>query len=505
MFFELTTDGQREQLKEYWQNEDKDLRAKVAPGELTGSNRAYVVKSFREETGPVFDGLPYELVEASEKIDVWALGALAFALLAGEPFIPATRNDDCASGEAMRVVYDWGLKKEVVLTRLEKIGDPAARDLVSKMLLREPSARPTIKSLLSSHSFFNQSNPDVLNELVNHGKMLKQIDSKMDQVLNQLKAQFTMLSTLLHGVDKLAPKLICFLPVDAISNKNWSSKVNLLNPRSWLNKSVRIFFFDPIRLTLAPTNPSEEYPNGEGFVLTYPKEWVVKAMPYIKLGLTTLKVAYIAGRLAGFPVPDVAGVVGGWIDGQLGELSGLADEATQWLSKQTKDPALAKSMLKQVDENSRNAISGELEAIKPKEADTLSENLRAPLVKSIEELDALLLKDHGDWKQKCGLVLATSKDGKSEYVLQADKAAFEEKGVELIVSSQEMPSSPAKETPEPSASAMPPSPAQEPPSPAQRSVNTELTSANNALSGGASASAKENSYACCSYNTCALM
>ena len=153
MFFELTTDGQREQLKEYWQSEDEDLRAKVAPGELTGSNRAYVVKSFREQTGPVFDGLPYELVEASEKIDVWALGALAFALLAGESFIPATRNDDCASGEAMRVVYDWGLKKEVVLTRLEKIDDPAARDLVARMLQRDPSARPTIKSLLSSHPF----------------------------------------------------------------------------------------------------------------------------------------------------------------------------------------------------------------------------------------------------------------------------------------------------------------------------------------------------------------
>ena len=264
MFFELTTDGQREQLKEYWQNEDgelkSELRAKVAPGELTGSNKAYLVKSFREQTGrPVFDGLPYELVEASEKIDVWALGALAFALLAGEPLIPATRNDDCASGEAMRAVYDWGLRKDVVLTRLEKIGDPAARNLVGKMLQREPSARPTVESLLSSHPFFNlNSNPESLEELIKvaheNTRLLKQIDSKVDQVLNQLKAQFTMLSTLLHGVDKLAPKLICFLPVEAIDNgsKKWSSKVNSLNPRSWLNKSVRIFFFDPVRLSLAP-------------------------------------------------------------------------------------------------------------------------------------------------------------------------------------------------------------------------------------------------------------
>ena len=101
-----------------------------------------------------------------------------------------------------------------------------------------------------------------------------------------------------------------------------------------------------------------------------------------------------SGVLAGFPVPDVAGVVGDWIDSQLGELSGLAGEATQWLGEQTDDPALAKSMIKQLDENSRNAISGELEAIEPKNAEALGESLRAPLEKSIKELDALLLNDY---------------------------------------------------------------------------------------------------------------
>ena len=65
------------------------------------------------------------------------------------------------------------------------------------------------------------------------------------------------------------------------------------------------------------------------------------------------------------------------------------------------------------------------------------------LEKSIKELDALLLKDYGDWKQKCGLVLATSRvDGRSEYVLEADKVAFEEKGTELIFTSEEKPTLP---------------------------------------------------------------
>ena len=145
----------------------------------------------------------------------------------------------------------------------------------------------------------------------------------------------------------------------------------------------------------------------------------------------------MAGRLAGFPVPDVAGVVGDWIDSQLGELSGLASEAKEWLGEQTKDPALAKLMLKQVDENSRSAVSGELEAMRPQDAEALCDNLREPLKKSIDELDALLPKD---WRQKSGLVLATSKvDGKSEYVLEEDVAAFEEKGAELILTSVVMP------------------------------------------------------------------
>ena len=37
-------------------------------------------------------------------------------------------------------------------------------------------------------------------------------------------------------------------------------------------------------------------------------------MPYVKLGLAALKVAAAAGRLAGFPIPNVAGL----LESQLG-------------------------------------------------------------------------------------------------------------------------------------------------------------------------------------------
>ena len=72
-------------------------------------------------------------------------------------------------------------------------------------------------------------------------------------------------------------------------------------------------------------------------------------MPYIKLGLAVLKVAAIAGGLSGVPVPDIAGVIGGWMGEQLKALDVLKEEALESLSHQTKDPEHARSLLNKVD------------------------------------------------------------------------------------------------------------------------------------------------------------
>lgn len=158
--FHALKQGEAEALEAYWQGESTELQAKVAPKSFSERGvvkSVYAVKSFRTADGgkPVFGGLPYseELVYASEKIDAWSLGVLAFVLLAGEPLVPLTRDDDCASGAAMRMLHAWGTQQGVVLERLEKVGDPAGRDLVSKLLQREPSARPSVKDALE-HVFF---------------------------------------------------------------------------------------------------------------------------------------------------------------------------------------------------------------------------------------------------------------------------------------------------------------------------------------------------------------
>ncbi|EOD13023.1 hypothetical protein EMIHUDRAFT_247174 [Emiliania huxleyi CCMP1516] len=443
MFHELKQ-GEEEALEIYWQGESKELQAKVAPKLHRRSGASFVVSSFRTTAGePVIDNLPYPLVEASAKIDVWSLGALAYMLLAGEPLVPSTRDDDCASGAAMRVLHAWGTQQGVVLERLEKVDDPAARDLVDKLLRREPSARLSVKGALE-HPFFHPKSGDT--EIVESlrrmdlkidqvGSKIDQVHLKIDQVLLKLAVQFEVLGTLLRGVDTIAPKLICFLPAAVFSKgSGMRAKLKALTPKNWFKQTVRVFFFDPIRMSLAPTNA------GEGFELTFPKEWLVKAMPYVKLGLATLKFAYVAGRLAGFPVPDVASVVGDWIDGQLGALDKLACEAKTWLSEQTNDPAFAEKLLGMLDDNARKAVAKEIDGIKPLGGDALGDKLTVPLKKSFDELDALLGPKYGKWKEKCGLVLAgpSEKDGRSEYVLEADKDAFMEMGAALLSSSEEL-------------------------------------------------------------------
>eukprot|EP00984_Skeletonema_dohrnii_P005207 scaffold1824_cov104-Skeletonema_dohrnii-CCMP3373.AAC.7 len=176
MIDRLVTEEQLEKFKKYWESEiDADLKKKVAPKlyKKQGTVKArYVVKSFRTEEGkpatPVFEGLPYEdeeLVRASESIDLWSLGVLAFTLLTGESLIPSTRDDDCASGNAMHVLYYWGTQPEALSELFNKIQFDAARDLVQQLLQYEPGKRPSAASLLENHPFFNQQSVVLLKTL----------------------------------------------------------------------------------------------------------------------------------------------------------------------------------------------------------------------------------------------------------------------------------------------------------------------------------------------------
>jgi len=252
----------------------------------------------------------------------------------------------------------------------------------------------------------------------------EEIKVGIERLCKMGEAHFKMLSTLLKGVDELAPKLICFLPVST-GSKGWLN--TLKSPQDWLSQNVCIFFVDPISLQLAQTN------DGEGFVLKFPKAWVARALPYVKLGLTMLKVAAVAGKLSGIPFPDVKPMMGEWVDKQLEMLEGLKDEFRDKMAEIMDEPELAADLVGYVDKKCEEMLEDATDELRVAEKEPLLEKLRAPLEKSLKELDDLLKSHHPDWKGKCGLVLVTAHDGMTEWVLPEHKDIFKAQGAKLFV------------------------------------------------------------------------
>ena len=94
-----------------------------------------------------------------------------------------------------------------------------------------------------------------------------------------------------------------------------------------------VHFIDPVTMKFAGTN------DGEGFELTTPKEWVARVAPYLSLGLAVVAAAAAAGRLAGFPIPDVAGRAKEFLEKTGDELSKLRGQAAEMVSDALKlDP-----------------------------------------------------------------------------------------------------------------------------------------------------------------------
>lgn len=132
---------------------------------------------------------------------------------------------------------------------------------------------------------------------------LKSMGSTLEQLCAEASLQSTMLTELLlHNMD--IPTLVVIVPLpegtrakgDSLlgSVKKWMAKpLDAL-----LNKDARLFFVSEDSKRLADTN------GGAGFEVRLTREWVKKAAPYLRIGMTVLRLAAQAARLAtGVPVP----------------------------------------------------------------------------------------------------------------------------------------------------------------------------------------------------------
>eukprot|EP00984_Skeletonema_dohrnii_P009007 scaffold3378_cov82-Skeletonema_dohrnii-CCMP3373.AAC.1 len=225
MIERIETEEHLEKFKKYWKSEiDEDLKKKVEAKlyKKQGTVKArYVVKSFRTEEGkPVFEGLPYTLVGASENIDLWSLGVLAFTLLTGETLIPSTRDDDCLSGAAMHLLKSWGTQPEELIDRFKKIQNDAARELVGQLLQKEPADRPRVASLLDKHPFFHP----------------ERVDEEMKGNVREMKVRLENMDNSLQSQAKQLEKMNAnILVIKQLSYKNQSE---LLRTRHVLLKGI---------------------------------------------------------------------------------------------------------------------------------------------------------------------------------------------------------------------------------------------------------------------------
>ena len=94
---------------------------------------------------------------ATQAVDIWAIGALLFYLLVKEPIVPSNLDDDCASGDAMAMLRGWD--EETTRAKLAKVDDLGARDLLSRLLVADPSQRlaHSLSDALE-HVFFDPKN-----------------------------------------------------------------------------------------------------------------------------------------------------------------------------------------------------------------------------------------------------------------------------------------------------------------------------------------------------------
>ena len=199
--------------------------------------------------------------------------------------------------------------------------------------------------------------------------------------------------------------------------------------REWFDEPVRLFFVDPIRLSLAPTNVVDGMPRG--FELTVPRAFVTRNLPLVKASLAVLQTASALGRLGGLPIPDTAGSARDVLEKQFNALGALAEGTRAHLAAQSSvGPGRAERLLKGVDEQSR-ALAKQALVDNTLIADgaSLGDELREALEGSVGELDVLL---GARWQDACGLVRVRAKDGTAEWVLSKDRAAFEEGGVRLL-------------------------------------------------------------------------
>ena len=267
----------------------------------------------------------------------------------------------------------------------------------------------------------------VVSEVQTVGAKVDEVIDKIDNLTGLVRAQTRLMGTLMKN-EREVPSLVCFVPVVSEEKSGaggwdgwWRRAAKAANSKEWLNQEVDLYFIDPVGLQVV---------EGHAFRLRFQREWVAKAMPYIKIGLTVLKTASAVSKIAGFPVPDVAGFIGD----QLDFFEGIRDEAVAGLcGAMGADAEAAAEAMESLDGRIAQAAQSAIGDAAPVESGPLDEKAGQYLQASAAQLGKWLDSVERDWKGRTGLVPAVcGREGLKEWVLPEDKDAFEAQGSKLL-------------------------------------------------------------------------
>ena len=211
MFCQLDA-KQLEMYETYWVAEKtlkSQLWRKVRP-RRTSLSDTFVVKCF-DAANPRPEALPYERVQASAAVDLWAFGVLMFQLLCRNAFLPVTADDDLASADAVATAAGWTDQKlslHIDKSMKNFAGYEDAIDLLKQLLRSHPNDRLKSMTAVLRHPFFQTGNTDHLaHQIKGLAAAVGQVGSKVDIVQTTTELVYHRVDGVDSKVDDLIRKV----------------------------------------------------------------------------------------------------------------------------------------------------------------------------------------------------------------------------------------------------------------------------------------------------------
>lgn len=457
MIYRLETKEEMKQFETYFQclKEENDSQWKKIEPKMAGNNEFYVVKTFhtnfieKEEehvwSSPSSDSkrtklveffkkgvLPYTPIEATEAIDLWSLGTILYTLCTNRSlFEMNTRTDDLADGKAMSELYHWDNKKRDDKLNRTKFDDHAAKELLRKLLSKNPDDRGTISKLLDDPMCKGGSDLTTIKDMFEKQKKeVKDIlvDGKVD-IAKAISEQTKALYTAIYDATEVGTPTTFILLNENLEKKNLTNPQRLENASNWIRELARLtkgikdkkpemvidaiknrmkkFIINKTLYLYLVDDLTGERVKADAFPIsiTKPYKTIPQLVPYLQCGMHSI-VLYngIAGILRVFGV-QLPKIMSSETEKKLNESIALLKEAN------------SAANYKAVHDQAESGSYGNSITVRGR---------------SLRELHGFLEKEVGPEKMYAGLRRAYDKEGKAIWTLEPDGDKFDKLDKERI-------------------------------------------------------------------------